>query len=167
MATPERVQSKNSLARSGACVESAVPVKGIVYFWACNTACVTTATPALALSCTKPQDFLATKGLTIQDVSGATLAAPSALPPFNGVAYVLISHGENFAGAYNSQGILIAGTGMVGTNETTNSNNQPFKTTYIDAQYDSSQSTAHFDDLIFRPTIAQIIDHAKLSARAR
>ena len=60
----------------------------------------------------------------------------------------------------------MVGTAPRGVGEDDNSNNKPVSQTYIDAPFNKSSAIVHFDDLVFRPTIAQIIDRAKLGARA-
>jgi hypothetical protein len=126
-----------------------------------------TCTSALS-GCTSPNNFLSNKGFFIQDGSTppVTLANPAGTNP-TGAAFILISHGDNSAGAYNSQGIYQAGAGSVGSNETTNMNNRAVQTTYIDAQFNNADTPAHFDDIVLRPTILAVIDRAKLGARVR
>jgi len=160
------VATESVPARTKACSSSCASVKACTPITPVPPATSTeSCTTTLSASCTSPTKFLLNKGFTIQDGAAppAILADPAS---FTGAGYVLISHGENLIGAYSSQGVLLTGAVAAGTNETTNSNNRALQAIYIDAQYNASETTAHFDDIIFRPTIAQIIDRAKLGARS-
>ena len=137
------------------------------------TACDTTCTAgSLATSCMAPSTFLYSKGLQVLAALGTSLNTPSPTLPVatsnpNGAAYVLISHGPNGAGAYTSQGTLLAGSGTVGTGETANSNSKTvIGAIFWDAQLSNASTLAHFDDYLSHPTILSVLNRAGLGPRA-
>jgi len=117
---------------------------------------------------------LANRGLPVTDGAGIWLNNPAFLASTAtaGAAYVLISHGQNAAGAYMSSGTLSTGTGTVGTNETPNRNNRNLMTGSVVAQSyrdvtpaNATQTAQHFDDVISHPTIIQVLAKAHLNPR--
>ncbi|MES2934252.1 MAG: hypothetical protein V4805_12290 [Pseudomonadota bacterium] len=126
-------------------------------------------------TCMNPLNFLYSKGLKVQDgasgwLNQSTPAWPGSSPPppnSSGAAYVLISHGPTGAGAFNSFGLLQAGTVTVGANESANLNNQALlgTTIFIDMAINNSASTAHFDDYLSHPTLTDVLGRVSLGAR--
>lgn len=132
----------------------------------CNITCSSTNLN----NCTTPSQFLAGKGLRIQNAAGT-------LPPLmdpaggQGAAYVLISHGDNRGGAYIDAGSLQGPVGpQVGTEEASNSNANPLRMPpanyYVDSAFNGSDTTNHFDDLMIRPSIIAVASKAQLGPRA-
>lgn len=129
--------------------------------------------PCSGVACTGQDNVFAGKGL---DIWNGIL--PYALPnrlntrgTNSGAAYILISHGPNAAGAYNTAGALLPGTGAVGANETPNLNGQALAlpqtqaTAFRNAQFNSTQTAQHFDDLVSHPTILSVLQKAHLAPR--
>ena len=119
-------------------------------------------------TCTSPLNFLQGKGLTIKvDSATATnVMDPAATPP-TGAAFVLISHGANGAGSFPMGGGPVRDATTAGANEQVNQNGSALKSTYIDANYNEDSGTAHFDDLVLRPSLSTIIMKAQRGARIR
>lgn len=100
-------------------------------------------------------------------VENCSSAAASPIPPSTGAAYVVISHGENGAGAYNNQGVLQAATGTdSGTEEAKNAANLALRTYYVDDFASYPAGTGHFDDFVLRPSILTVATKAQLGPRA-
>ena len=127
--------------------------------------CVTTCTTLMPATCTSPTAFLTGKGFEIRNAAGTKVADPAAVAP-TGAAYVLISAGPSLGPAYNGQGALVASTSTVGTEESKNSNNQILQAYYVDSDLNVSESTAHFDDVVRRPSISTVLSKANLGPRA-
>jgi prepilin-type N-terminal cleavage/methylation domain-containing protein len=125
----------------------------------CNTACTST-NPT---SCTRVKDFLASYGLMVRDSATNTNITDPSLS--TGAAYVLISHGSNQGGAYSSAGVLATANPASGTNEAANHNNQVLQAVYWEGSENNSETTAHFDDVVRRPTVQSVIDAAGLGPR--
>ena len=119
-----------------------------------------------ALSCTSPTNYLkgAGRGLQIQNAAGTILMDPGT---GTGAAYVVISAGDNTAGAYSASGALLAGTAPVGTQEATNRNGQALQAFYFDTVqiYSTTPGTNYFDDLVLRPSIMAVAAKAQLGPR--
>lgn len=130
-------------------------------FHLCSAACV----GATLSTCTMPSVFLTNKGFVIQNVAGTIMANPAATPP-TGAAFVLISAGPTLGPAYNASGQLVASTEVLGTQEGVNQNNQGIQAYYVDGDFDARSTTAHFDDIVRRPSVATIIGKASLGPRA-
>src|SRR5262249_42227923 len=120
-----------------------------------------------------PTNFLAgPKGITIQDANGNVLMNnnPGAGVPSTGAAYVLISHGDNQAGAFPSGGGAVTATGVgaqLGTGgETQNANGQALQAFYVDNDLVEANDNTHFDDIVLRPSILSVINAANLGPRA-
>lgn len=137
----------------------------------CGSACVITDMS----KCVKPDLFLAGKGLEVRDATGITKLMdpnpPLTVPPTpsTGAAYVLISHGENMIGGYSTGGTALAANGpAMGTQEAQNSNgvNWAPGNYFVDASYNGSDTTSHFDDYVVRPSIMMVINKAQLGPRA-
>jgi prepilin-type N-terminal cleavage/methylation domain-containing protein len=137
----------------------------------CNTACVSTD----MTTCTSPSSFLANRGLEVRDASG--IAPPARLPlmdpaatPHTGAAYVVISPGESGGGGYLSSGQL--GSSSIGTDgneEMRNYASLPYAgvaTFYVDDSLNETATTAHFDDLVSRPSLLSVITKAGLGPRS-
>ena len=133
----------------------------------CNTACVST---NLTL-CTSPTNFLLNRGMQVQNLAGTVLMNPATTNPHTGAAYVLISAGESGGGAYLSSGTLAASTAGDGTLEATKNyatiafaNNAA--TFYIDDSLAEVNTTAHFDDIVSRPSVLAVVTKAGLGPRS-
>lgn len=94
-----------------------------------------------------------------------------------GAAYVVISHGENREGAYNSEGIPQAFSGAdSGTQEELNFASigysptcppSPGATCYLVDDFPSyPEGNRHFDDFVLRPSILAVATKAQLGPRA-
>lgn len=131
------------------------------------TQAVPTCSSAALTNCVTPTQFLANKGLRIQNAAGTPLMDPAT---GQGAAYILISHGENREGAYSQSGALQGPTGpSVGTEEANNRNNTNLRLPpnyYVDADFNGSDSANHFDDLVLRPSIISVASKAQLGPRA-
>lgn len=129
----------------------------------CNSGSTCTST-ALS-SCVPPNLFLTAKGLKIQTAAagGTVLMDPAANPP-NGAAYVVISHGENGAGARSNQGVFISTSGQ-GTNEAPNNSDGALGTYYVDTPLNYTNDTSRFDDFVSRPSVFAVISRAQLGPR--
>ncbi len=125
----------------------------------CNPSC----TAAALSSCTSLNDVIKGKGFIVNNIGGIAQANPS---NSSGAAYVLISHGENTTGAYNSNGILVTGSVPSGTAEISNANNRIFQNTYTADNFNASAAPDHFDDLVYFKTVHSIVAMARLDARA-
>jgi hypothetical protein len=134
-------------------------------------------------TCTSPATFLIGKGLDVWDGTSAWAARSNNRPAGTGAAYVLISHGETGAGAYNRGGVfqpgtigpipLIPGPGtqVAGNDELANLNNQGVFLTsaigsaYRDSTVDTSRALSHFDDYLSHPTLQTVLGKISLGAR--
>jgi prepilin-type N-terminal cleavage/methylation domain-containing protein len=98
----------------------------------------------IASECTVPSDATAGKGFVVQDIAGSTVTS--------GVAYVLISHGANRAGAYQSGGAAAETVGTApSAAETQNASTGALATFYVSDQVREATSN-HFDDMVvWRP----------------
>lgn len=134
----------------------------------CNTVLGTCISTDLT-RCVKPIDFLAGKGLAIQDGAGNPLMSPAANPS-TGAAYALFSHGENRSGSYEGSGILLETISLAeGNNEKLNrADNTLYQLAgyYVDAPQQFSQDTTRFDDFVLRPSIISVIQRASLGPRS-
>ena len=131
--------------------------------------CAAGCTLATLANCPSPANFVTGRGLSVRsDVAplGILLMDPAAL---TGAAYVLISHGENRGGGYDSIGTLQAGTPANGALEAPNANNQALPVlpaAFIDAPFNDSDGAARFDDIVSRPTLMTLLVKAGLAPRA-
>lgn len=137
-------------------------------------------------TCTSPTTFLAGKGLDVWDGVGGPAGWATRVNnriTGSGAAFLLISHGETGAGAYNRRGnyqpgligpISLAplpGTQFAGNNEMPNINNQVLvlpatqSSTFRDTQRDTSRTLNNFDDVVRHPTISSILRRAALHER--
>ena len=133
----------------------------------CNPACTSS---ALA-SCTTPQTYLQGKGLRIQSVNTTVVMDPTGLvipPSPTGAAYVTISAGSTGGGGYLNTGVMAPDTGTDGTEEKKNHADVPYGTWgyYVDDTISDTTGTAHFDDLVSRPSISTVITKAALGPRS-
>jgi prepilin-type N-terminal cleavage/methylation domain-containing protein len=131
---------------------------------ACDPACTSTA----PTSCTTVSSFLTKYGLTVKDASSGAVIVDG--QGTTGAAYVLISHGTNQGGSYTPAGVLTTASPASGTNEAFNHNNQALRIPplfYSEGAENNSETTAHFDDVIRRPTVQFVIDAAGLGPRIR
>ncbi len=131
--------------------------------------CAAACTLATLANCTSPTNFMTGRGLNVRDnvaPAGTLLMDPAA---GTGAAYVLISHGENRGGGYDSAGTLQAGTPANGVLEAPNANNQALPVlpaAFIDAPFNDSDGAARFDDIVSRPTLMTLLTRAQLAPRA-
>ncbi len=133
-----------------------------------NNTCDPTCTSANLGACVRPSQFLAGKGLQIQNAAGTILMDPAG--GGQGAAYVLISHGDNQGGAYSQNGTLLGSAGaQSGTQELWNNNGVALRAPpnyYVDSDYNGSDTVNHFDDLVLRPSIISVASKAQLGPRA-
>ncbi len=128
----------------------------------CNLACTSTA----LTQCTTPANFLASKGIQVQNKAGTVLMSPAL---GTGAAYVVISAGPSGGGAYLNSGVLGTSTVVDGTQERLNYANLSYTTgvtTYIDDSETDASGTTHFDDLLSRPSILTVANKAALAPRS-
>lgn len=128
----------------------------------CNSGCTST---TLNL-CTTPANFLANKGIQVQNIAGTVLMIPSA---GTGAAYVVISAGQTGGGAYLNSGVLGTSTVVDGTRERLNYAKLGYTsgtTYYVDDTESDVSGTAHFDDLLSRPSILTVVNKAALAPRS-
>jgi len=117
-------------------------------------------------SCTPIISFLTNYGLSVSDAASGSVITDGAAS--SGAAYVLISHGANQGGAFTPAGVLTVANPASGTNEAFNHNNQVLRAPplfYSEGSENNSATTAHFDDVVRRPTIQSVIDAAGLGPR--
>lgn len=114
-------------------------------------------------TCTAPANFVLNRGVGVQDGLGNWLMDPAI---GMGAAYVLISHGDSATGAYNSQGVLQAGSIPASLAEIQNRNNAVMQPFYMDARFIDGNVAAHFDDMLSRPSLMSVITKAQLGPRA-
>jgi prepilin-type N-terminal cleavage/methylation domain-containing protein len=117
-------------------------------------------TAATLSMCTPPSAFLSGKGLDIQNAAGVSIASGS-----TAAAYVLITHGENGAKAFNASGTVQPGNGTAGPNELINRSDQALVAAYVDDVFNGSD-TNHFDDIVRRQTIIVLATKAGLGPRS-
>jgi hypothetical protein len=139
---------------------------------AINGYCANPSPPSSSFTATEwtdPKNATLGRGLTVKNLAGTTIMDRAATPS-TGAAYVVISHGENAAGAYDNQGNLQAASGPgSGTEEAKNAANLPFTdgtTYYVDDFPVYTASAGHFDDFVLRPSILTVATKAQLGPRA-
>jgi len=144
--------------------------------------CATTCTGTFAAAnCTSPSNFLATKGLDVKSgTPGSTPAAATTIMSYaagTGAAYVLISHGDNGYGARSAFGVYQTPTSDWTTATGTTFEDPNWNTghtvtsaappAFMDMIFsDSSSVTAHFDDIVVRPSLFSVISRAQLGPRS-
>lgn len=137
-------------------------------------------------TCTSPTTFLTGKGLDVWDgVGGAAgwAVRVNNRPLGTGAAYVVISHGETGAGAYNARGIFqpgtigpiplvpLPGTQFAGNDEMPNLANLGLTlpatqaSTYRAVSFNTAVNLSHFDDYLSHPTISDVLKKANLQQR--
>jgi prepilin-type N-terminal cleavage/methylation domain-containing protein len=124
--------------------------------------CTASCTSANLAACTPPLIFLATKGLTIKNVSGTSVMEP----PATGAAYVVISHGESGGGGYLNSGTLSTSSSTDGTEEQRNYADKVVQTYYVDDSLNETAGATHFDDILSRPTVLSVVTKAGLGPRS-
>jgi type II secretory pathway pseudopilin PulG len=141
----------------------------------CNTACASSTFPD---SCTPPSAYTASKGLKVRTLNPAVMLTMSpGSTPSTGAAYVVISHGENGAGAYSGQGITQSGSTPSGTLEASNNAATvafahatslllPDANAFVDDFPSYVEGAGHFDDWLLRPSILTVATKAQLGPRA-
>lgn len=129
----------------------------------CDPACTSATFPA---SCTMPSAVTAGSGLQVRNLAGTIIMNQGATPS-TGAAYVVISHGENSAGAYGNLGVVQAAIGPAsGTEEAKNAANLALQAYYVDDFASYPAGTGHFDDFVLRPSILTVATKAQLGPRA-
>lgn len=129
----------------------------------CDSTCTTTTFPG---SCTMPKAVTAGLGLEVRSLVGSKVMDPM-LDPSTGAAYVVISHGENGAGAYGNQGVIQAGAiADAGTEEAKNAANLALQPYFVDDFSSYPTGAGHFDDFVLRPSILTVATKAQLGPRA-
>ena len=123
-------------------------------------------------SCNAPGLYTLNKGLKVIGPGSQVLMDPAGTAATNnGAAYIVISHGENGAGAYSVGGIAQTGRPAAGSRETQNAATTQFMFNAIPDFYDDAPSltegTAYFDDLVLRPRILDVANAASLGPRMR
>lgn len=124
--------------------------------------------PCAADTCTSPANFLANKGLAVQNIAGTVLMNPAGVPN-TGAAYVIISHGESGGGGFLNTGQLGTTSSADGTEELKNYASLPYTagvTYYVDDATNDTPGNTHFDDVLSRPSILAVISKAGLAPRA-
>lgn len=126
----------------------------------CNAAC---ATPFFPSNCTPPGNVTVARGLQVRNLAGTIVMDPA---DNTGAAYVVISHGENRAGGYDSGGALRDATGpALGTEEAKNVVALAAGNYYVDDFPVYGDKASHFDDFVIRPTILTVVMRAQLAPR--
>lgn len=138
----------------------------------CDATCSSTTFPG---NCTPPSLYTQNKGLKVRNLTAATpLVMDPALTPSTGAAYVVISHGENRQGAYDSLGLLQASTVASGTLEAANNavnvgfvfSTSSATSAFVDDFPVYAEGAGHFDDWLLRPSILTVATKAQLGPRA-
>ncbi len=139
----------------------------------CDPLC---ASATFTTNCTQPSAVTAGRGLAVKNLAGAFTMNPTPTPPelpTPGAAYVVISHGENSEGAYNSQGFLMGALGPSSSaEERMNAANRDLTTTpyfvddYPNFAADPPPAPPHFDDILLRPAILAGATKAQMGPRA-
>ncbi|MCW5596594.1 MAG: type II secretion system protein [Rhodocyclaceae bacterium] len=159
-----------SLTRNNAMDMSGCDPAGTAAADGVNKLCkITCTTSTLSTDCVPPINFLQGKGLEVRDASGINKLMDPATSPSTGAAYILISHGDNLIGGYTTGGTPLAANGPgLGTQEAQNSNgvNWAPGNYFVDAPYNGSDTTNHFDDYVVRPSIMSVVNKAQLGPRA-
>jgi len=125
-------------------------------------------------TCTAPSAYLLGKGFDVRD-GGANLIMSGASS--TGAAYVLISHGENGYGAYDTNGnyIAAAAVGVAGDIEAFNINGPAVSVTaaipttantFREAGFSEGAAATYFDDVLVRPSVFSVIQRAQLGPRS-
>ena len=115
-------------------------------------------------NCTQPSQVTLNKGLQVRNLAGIVIMDGAAN---TGAAYIVVSHGENRAGGYDTQSIVQAATGpAAGTEEAKNAANLPLQPYYVDDFAVYLDGSGHFDDFLIRPTILTVASRAQLGPRA-
>lgn len=130
-------------------------------------------------NCTHPNLYTSGWGLTVSAPGGQLLMNPNGSGlTNNGAAYVVISHGENGAGAFSAEGGAIQGGAAAGTDELPNAVTAlfaPWTSSYTanalpvfrDMTPSQREDSSYFDDVILRPTILEVIYSANLGPRSK
>ena len=133
----------------------------------CNNTGACTSTTAG--SCTPPNLYLQGKGLEVRNIAGTVLmfpnGNPAGTPPYTGAAYVLISPGETGGGGYLGSGNVGVTTGTDGTEEQKNYANLGLQAYYVDDSLMDTAGATHYDDLVSRPSVLQVVTKAGLGPR--
>jgi prepilin-type N-terminal cleavage/methylation domain-containing protein len=136
--------------------------------------CWTTCVGTDLATCTAPAAYLVGKGFDVRDGGGNPIMSGASS---TGAGYVLISHGENGYGAYDTSGmyIAIAAVGVAGDIEAFNINGPAVSVTALlpatantfrDAQFSEGVAATYFDDVLVRPSVFSVIQRAQLGPRS-
>ncbi len=132
----------------------------------CEPTCSSSTFPA---GCTPPSAVTSANiGLQVRNLAGTVIMNPAPVAPevSTGAAYVVISHGENGAGAYSNLGVLQTATVGMGTEEAKNAADLALQPYYVDDFPSYSDGAGHFDDFVLRPSILTVATKAQLGPRA-
>ncbi len=130
--------------------------------------------PVFPTSYSSTNAVTAGRGLRVKNFSAnQNLNDPSspAGPPSTGAAYVVISHGENQAGAFQYSGTLNTGSPTSSSPEQQNYASLPYppsaaKPYLVDDVTNYGDANTHFDDFVLRPSILAVATKAQLGPRA-
>jgi len=107
-----------------------------------------------------PAEFLRDKGLTVDDPDGTTILDPATPEAGGGAAFVLVSHGEDGAGAHTRGGTRVDPPDAANANQAENTD---MDETFVLGGLNAAEGTnAYFDDIVAAPTIHEIADRAGL-----
>jgi prepilin-type N-terminal cleavage/methylation domain-containing protein len=154
------------LTRNAAMIFAACDPAGTGGAVGASPACDPTCASGLMAQCTPTQTAMAGRGLQVRIAVGGTVIADPAGTPATGAAYVVISHGENRAGAYSGDGVVQETVGTVGGGETQNAASAALQAYYVDGLPDGTDTASHFDDIVLRPTVLAVATKAGLAPRA-
>ncbi|NJD30062.1 MAG: prepilin-type N-terminal cleavage/methylation domain-containing protein [Chloroflexi bacterium] len=134
----------------------------------CLLSCTSAGFLANTNNCRQPAAVTFGRGLEVRNLSGTKIMDPSpGTGASTGAAYIVISHGENAAGAYNNQGVIQGASGTdSGTEEAKNAANLVLQAYYVDDFASYPAGTGHFDDFVLRPSILTVVTKAQLGPRA-
>jgi type II secretory pathway pseudopilin PulG len=145
----------------------------------CSATCNSLCSISNLASCTPPATFLGQyKGLRVRsglvaDSNSQELMDNRTTPISQGAAFVLISHGRNGAGAYNTGSGNLTDPTSGGLAEQQNANglglgNADTSAWYaIDTDYAEGTGENRFDDLVIRPSIMKVVLQSQRGPRSR
>jgi len=171
IALPDNVFTSNQAMDMTNCDPAGIAVRVNRIFGGQNVSTCVQNAPAICdlatvLGCTSVNNFLTGRGIEIRDGVAGNLLMNIATG--TGAAYVLVSHGDNAAGAFSSTGVILPANGIApSAMENQNANNVAMQAYYINAaQNIDTAGATHFDDILSHPSLISIISTAQLGARA-
>jgi prepilin-type N-terminal cleavage/methylation domain-containing protein len=150
-------------------------VSGMSMYWcdpagaavvAAGSACTSVTTPCVGTACVSPLIFLTNKGLQVRRKDGVTIIMDPTSPAVTGAAYVLVSPGETGGGGYTNAGMLAPTTTTDGTQELKNYASLDLQPYYVDDEISDGAGASHFDDVVLRPSVLNVVTRAGLGPRA-